>query len=185
MTRSGASVEHSLHSLECVIDRHCVIYSRIHQYWRQRVAGESSCCFAGIRIQSTRVYPEFTSMKRTRRTKDWVVIDVEENAINCGFLFEPSEPEECCISCEDITKTQTLYFAADTVIHVDKLHPTLTGVQLTCGHRFGAVPLLWYWVCAPMTCPVCRHDFRRAGAKTQPGGSTCAVSYTHLRAHET
>jgi hypothetical protein len=85
----------------------------------------------------------------------------------CGHLFNAhserlalgqgvGEWEECCIAMEPIADAR-LPFCETLRVHA--LSPTLTGVQLLCGHRFSAVYLLWHWCRSPMVCPICRAEY--------------------------
>lgn len=92
---------------------------------------------------------------------------VDQDKILCGYLFNAAverkldgnvvgEGEQCCIALEPIADAR-LEFSQSLCVHNG--NPALTGVQLTCGHRFSAVYLLWYWCTSPMSCPMCRTEF--------------------------
>ena len=87
--------------------------------------------------------------------------------ILCGYLFNAhaercalglgvGEGEECCITLEPIADARLSF--SDKIL-VSSFHPSLTGVELLCGHRFSAVNLLWHWCMSPMVCPMCRAPY--------------------------
>ena len=91
-----------------------------------------------------------------------------EGKILCGHLYNAStermlsgltegDGEQCCIAMEDIADAR-LDFSATLCVHQG--NPGLTGVQLTCGHRFSATHLLWHWCMSNMVCPVCRAEYK-------------------------
>ena len=90
-----------------------------------------------------------------------------DNKVLVGHLFNAAverenqgltvgHGEECCISMEPIADS-CLPFSDK--IHVRKMNPGLTGVELLCGHRFSAVNLLWHWCRSEMRCPMCRAPY--------------------------
>jgi hypothetical protein len=111
--------------------------------------------------------------------------------IMCGYLFNADaersaqgfrvgEGEECCITLEPIADARLAF--CDT-IRVSSLHPTLTGVELLCGHRFSATNLLWHWCMSSMVCPMCRATYSLhgryvngvSGSQETPTPVSCAV----------
>ncbi|KAJ1465466.1 hypothetical protein T484DRAFT_1757398, partial [Baffinella frigidus] len=127
----------------------------------------------------------------SRRRRPWYVQPVEtvggengntvsnrhEDKVFCGYLFNAAaertasgyvvgDGEECCISMEPIADA-CLPFSHTLCVSASS--PTLTGVQLLCGHRFSAVYLLWHWCMSPMICPMCRAEYCRTrnGAHTE------------------
>lgn len=95
---------------------------------------------------------------RARRVskREWLVHNESGLVVNCGWLYEPKEEEEDCISMERMVESR-LEDAPSA--QVDSMYPHLRGVELLCGHKFCAVNLLWSWVLSKMCCPVCRREF--------------------------
>lgn len=95
---------------------------------------------------------------RARRVskREWLVHNESGLVVNCGWLYEPTEEEEDCISMERMAESR---LEDAPSVQVDSMYPHLRGVELLCGHKFCAVNLLWCWVLSKMCCPVCRREF--------------------------
>ena len=138
----------------------------------------------------------------SRRHRAWYVQPVQNGAdmntvynrntgkILCGYLFNAAaerellgggvgEGEECCIAMEPIADARLPFSSGLCVQH---LCPTLTGVQLLCGHRFSAVYLLWHWCMSPMICPMCRAEYVLMRNGVRDGGvRNCKIENFPLR----